>query len=171
YLTEEKKKTEEVGVGAEELQRQGAGWRAPHGVVGAADAEHGHGGLVHVAQRVVAGPIRFPAPAGGTWGGGGRPPRGAPRARHTHAGAEGLEPRHQLLHGLPEGFERRAGLVHGEGLAVPAVRGGRARGVPVLRALAGGGRRVRGARLLPDLRVFRLQLVDLEEEEKQGGEA
>lgn len=102
-----------------------------------------------------------PAPCG-AWGAAAphktptRPPQ------HTHTGAEGLQPRHQLLHWLPEGFQRRARLIHGEGLAVPAVRGGRARGVSVLRPLAGGRGWVRGARLLPDLRVLCLQLVDLQ---------
>lgn len=79
------------------------------------------------------------------------PPQSPP---HTHAASKGLQPGHQLLHWLPKGFQHRARLVHGEGLAVPAVQGGRAGGVPVLRALAGGWGGVRGHRLLPDLRVL-----------------
>lgn len=73
---------------------------------------------------------------------------------HTHAASEGLQPGHQLLHRLPKGFQHRARLVHGEGLAVTAVQGGRAGGVPVLGALAGGWGGVWGHRLLPDLRVL-----------------
>lgn len=101
-------------------------------------------------------------------------PKPSHPAQHTHAGAEGLQPGHQLLHGLPEGFQRRARLVHGEGLAVPAVWGGRARGVPVLWPLAGGRGWMCRTSLLPDLRVLCLQLVDLQPGEggrhQQGGE-
>lgn len=97
-----------------------------------------------------------PAP----WGGGCTPKTTRPR-QHTHPSAEGLQPRHQILHRLPKRFQRRAWLVHGEGLAVPAVRGGCARGVPVLLPLAGSRGWVHRTRLLPDLRVLRLQLVDL----------
>uniref|UniRef100_A0A8C4KAL9 Uncharacterized protein n=1 Tax=Dromaius novaehollandiae TaxID=8790 RepID=A0A8C4KAL9_DRONO len=101
---------EEEGVGAEELQGQGAGRRAPYGVVGAADAQHGHGRLVHVAQRLVAGPVRLPAHGAAL----GRAEEGflqlpqrtaAQQLVHVHHLGQGTRPRHQLLHGLPEGLQ------------------------------------------------------------------
>lgn len=111
-------------------------------------------------RKVTAPRGQDPAPCGA--GGDSCTPKPSHPAQHTHARAEGLEPCHQLLHRLPEGFQRRARLVHGEGLAVPAVWGGRARGVPVLRPLAGGRGGMCRTSLLPDLRVLCLQLVDLQ---------
>uniref|UniRef100_A0A8V5HE69 Uncharacterized protein n=1 Tax=Melopsittacus undulatus TaxID=13146 RepID=A0A8V5HE69_MELUD len=55
---------EEEGAGAEELHGQAAGRGAAHGVIGAAQAQHGHGRLVRVAQGLVALPVCLPA--GGT---------------------------------------------------------------------------------------------------------
>uniref|UniRef100_A0A8B9G4V2 Uncharacterized protein n=1 Tax=Amazona collaria TaxID=241587 RepID=A0A8B9G4V2_9PSIT len=52
---------EEVGAGAEELQGQAASGGAAHGVIGAAEAQHGHGRLVRVAQGLVAVPVGLPA--------------------------------------------------------------------------------------------------------------
>uniref|UniRef100_A0A663MHQ5 Uncharacterized protein n=1 Tax=Athene cunicularia TaxID=194338 RepID=A0A663MHQ5_ATHCN len=51
---------EEVGAAAEELQGQAAGRGAADGVVGAAEAQHGHGRLVGVAQGLVAFPVGLP---------------------------------------------------------------------------------------------------------------
>uniref|UniRef100_A0A8D0EWP8 Uncharacterized protein n=1 Tax=Strix occidentalis caurina TaxID=311401 RepID=A0A8D0EWP8_STROC len=51
---------EEVGAAAEELQGEAAGRGAADGVVGAAEAQHGHGRLVGVAQGFVAFPVRLP---------------------------------------------------------------------------------------------------------------
>uniref|UniRef100_A0A8B9EQY8 Uncharacterized protein n=1 Tax=Anser cygnoides TaxID=8845 RepID=A0A8B9EQY8_ANSCY len=52
---------EEVGAAAEQLHGQRAGRGPADGVVGAADAQHGHGHLVGVAQGLVALPVGFPA--------------------------------------------------------------------------------------------------------------
>uniref|UniRef100_A0A8C2V950 Uncharacterized protein n=1 Tax=Chinchilla lanigera TaxID=34839 RepID=A0A8C2V950_CHILA len=52
---------EEVGVAVEEFGRQSVVWRPTHRVVGAADAQHGHGSLVHIPERVIAIPVCVPA--------------------------------------------------------------------------------------------------------------
>uniref|UniRef100_A0A8C4UWD9 Uncharacterized protein n=1 Tax=Falco tinnunculus TaxID=100819 RepID=A0A8C4UWD9_FALTI len=52
---------EEVGAAAEELEGQAAGRGAADGVVGAAEAQHRHSGLVSVAQGLVALPVSLPA--------------------------------------------------------------------------------------------------------------
>uniref|UniRef100_A0A8C5C2V2 Uncharacterized protein n=1 Tax=Gadus morhua TaxID=8049 RepID=A0A8C5C2V2_GADMO len=55
---------EEVGVGLEELQRQRVPGGAADRVVPGADAQNGDGHFVHVPQRLVAVPVRLPAPGG-----------------------------------------------------------------------------------------------------------
>uniref|UniRef100_A0A8C3GMK9 Uncharacterized protein n=1 Tax=Cairina moschata TaxID=8855 RepID=A0A8C3GMK9_CAIMO len=52
---------EEIGAAAEQLPGQRAGRGPADGVVGAADAQHGHGHLVGVPQGLVALPVGFPA--------------------------------------------------------------------------------------------------------------
>uniref|UniRef100_A0A6I8PJR2 Uncharacterized protein n=1 Tax=Ornithorhynchus anatinus TaxID=9258 RepID=A0A6I8PJR2_ORNAN len=52
---------EEVGVAQKELGGQGARRGPPHRVVGTADAQHGHGGFVHIPQGVIDVPVGVPA--------------------------------------------------------------------------------------------------------------
>uniref|UniRef100_A0A8B9ZKX2 Uncharacterized protein n=1 Tax=Anas platyrhynchos TaxID=8839 RepID=A0A8B9ZKX2_ANAPL len=55
---------EEIGAAAKQLPGQRAGRGPADGVVGAADAQHGHGHLVGVPQGLVALPVGFPAGGG-----------------------------------------------------------------------------------------------------------
>uniref|UniRef100_A0A8C6QJJ2 Uncharacterized protein n=1 Tax=Nannospalax galili TaxID=1026970 RepID=A0A8C6QJJ2_NANGA len=51
---------EEVRVALEEFRGQTAVWGSRHRVVSAADAQHGHGGLVHIPEWVVEVPVGIP---------------------------------------------------------------------------------------------------------------
>uniref|UniRef100_A0A673V7R4 Uncharacterized protein n=1 Tax=Suricata suricatta TaxID=37032 RepID=A0A673V7R4_SURSU len=55
------KQEEEVGVAVKEFGGQKVVWRPTHGVISATDAQHGHGGLVHIPEGVVVVPIGVPA--------------------------------------------------------------------------------------------------------------
>lgn len=51
----------EVRVAVEEFRRQSVVWGSAHRVISAADAQHGHGSLIHIPERVVEIPVGIPA--------------------------------------------------------------------------------------------------------------
>uniref|UniRef100_A0A493TZZ2 Uncharacterized protein n=1 Tax=Anas platyrhynchos platyrhynchos TaxID=8840 RepID=A0A493TZZ2_ANAPP len=88
---------EEIGAAAKQLPGQRAGRGPADGVVGAADAQHGHGHLVGVPQGLVALPVGFPAGGGPAEEGFLQLPQraAAQQLGHVHRLGQGVLPDHR----------------------------------------------------------------------------